>query len=586
MLYRVFINSLIPGRPEGKQAGPEKLCGCRKRLLYRRPLRFFRLGENPQLAYMSCLIYMKKNLLSALLLGTAALGYAQPSRPTEATAREYAATITAEELSKHLRIIAADSMQGRDTGSEGQKMAADYIASQFFDASVKPVIKFPDGAEGYYQEFELVRRMPAVASLETGTQRRESPRDFLAQGIHQTVPATTLEVVFAGYGIESERYSDYAGLDVQGKAVLIFAGEPVGKRGKRLVTGTTSASEWSTTTLKKAELARQKGARAVFILYPDQSPEQFSQSLKTAWQGPSLKLKYKAAAQQNAPVFTVSRELAAEIIGISEKTLLRQQRKIARRKKPVRLPNATVTWSAQVDEETVSSENVIGMVPGTDKKDEIIVVSAHYDHVGVQNGQVYNGADDDGSGTVAVLEIAQAFARARSDGFGPRRSIVFMTVSGEEKGLLGSEFYTAHPLFPLQNTVANLNIDMIGRLDEAHQGNPNYVYLIGSDKLSSELHAISEEANRQFTNLQLDYKYNDPADPNRFYYRSDHYNFAKHKIPVIFYFNGVHADYHQPTDDVEKIDFNKIEKIARLVFFTAWDVANREQRLKVDSFKQ
>jgi Zn-dependent M28 family amino/carboxypeptidase len=187
---------------------------------------------------------------------------------------------------------------------------------------------------------------------------------------------------------------------------------------------------------------------------------------------------------------------------------------------------------------------------------------------------------------VAVLELAQAFARARSDGFGPRRSILFMTVSGEEKGLLGSEFYTAHPVFPLQNTVANLNIDMIGRVDEAHAGNPGYIYLIGSDKLSSELHTISEEANRRFTNLQLDYKYNDPADPNRFYYRSDHYNFAKNKIPVIFYFNGTHADYHQPTDDVEKIDFNKIKKIARLVFFTAWDIANREQRIKVDSFKQ
>jgi hypothetical protein len=554
------------------------------RLPYRPPLRFFRLGENPQLAYMSRLIYPKKTLFAALLLGTAALGYAQPNRPTEATAREYAATITAEELSKHLHIIAADSMQGRDTGSQGQKMAADYIAAQFFDANVKPVVKFPDGVEGYYQEFELVRRTPAVASLETGTQRRESSRDFIVQGIHQSVPATTLEVVFAGYGIESERYSDYAGLDVNGKAVLIFAGEPVGKRGNSLVTGTPAASGW--TTLKKAELARQKGARSVFILYPDQSPEQFSQSLQNYPQGASLKLKYKAAAQQNAPVFTIGRELAAEIMGVSEKTLLRQRRKIARRKKPSRLPNATVTWSAQVNEETVSSENVIGMVPGTDKKDEVIVISAHYDHVGVQNGQVYNGADDDGSGTVAILELAQAFARARSDGFGPRRSIVFMTVSGEEKGLLGSEFYTANPLFPLQNTVANLNIDMIGRMDEAHEGNPNYVYLIGSDKLSSELHAISEEANRRFTNLQLDYKYNDPADPNRFYYRSDHYNFAKHKIPVIFYFNGVHADYHQPTDDVEKIDFNKIEKIARLVFFTAWEVANREQRIKVDSFKQ
>jgi Zn-dependent M28 family amino/carboxypeptidase len=161
-----------------------------------------------------------------------------------------------------------------------------------------------------------------------------------------------------------------------------------------------------------------------------------------------------------------------------------------------------------------------------------------------------------------------------------------MTVTGEEKGLLGSEYYTNYPAFPLANTVANLNIDMVGRIDPAHEGNPNYIYLIGSDKLSSELHNISEEANRKFTNLQLDYKYNDPNDPNRFYYRSDHYNFAKHKIPVIFYFNGTHADYHQPGDDVEKINFTKMEKIGRLIFHTAWEVANRDQRIKVDSFKQ
>ncbi len=531
-------------------------------------------------------MHTNKNILSTLLLCTTALGYAQAPKTGEATAREYAATITAAELSEHLHIIAADSMKGRDTGSEGQKMAAHYIASEFFDANLQAVVKYPDGVEGYFQEFELVRKTPALVYLETGTQRRESGRDFMAQGIVQTAPSATLEVVFGGYGIESDRYSDYAGLDVKGKAVLLFAGEPTNRRGISLVTGSSSPSEWAIDTQKKIMLARQKGAQAVFLVYPDQTPRQFSQSLQGHKPTSSLRLKYKDTGQKNNPVFTIHRELAAEIMGTSERDLLKQGRRIARRKKPARLPNATITWSAEVREETVSSENVIGLVPGTDKKDEVIVVSAHYDHVGVQGDQVYNGADDDGSGTVAVMEIAEAFARARSDGFGPRRSVLFMTVSGEEKGLLGSEFYTAHPLFPLQNTVANLNIDMIGRIDEAHKGNADYIYLIGSDKLSSELHAISEEANRKFSGLQLDYTYNDPADPNRFYYRSDHYNFAKNKVPVIFYFNGVHEDYHQPTDDVDKINFNKIEKIARLVFFTAWEVANREQRIKVDSFKQ
>jgi Zn-dependent M28 family amino/carboxypeptidase len=237
--------------------------------------------------------------------------------------------------------------------------------------------------------------------------------------------------------------------------------------------------------------------------------------------------------------------------------------------------------------ELVSSENVLGFMEGTDKKEEILVVTAHYDHVGIINGQIHNGADDDGSGTVTVLEIAEAFAKAKAEGKGPRRSILFMTVTGEEKGLLGSEYYSENPIFPLDKTVADLNIDMVGRVDEKHKNNPNYIYIIGSDMLSSELHKLSEETQKKYaSDVELDYTYNSEDDPNRFYYRSDHYNFAKHNIPVIFYFNGTHDDYHQPTDDVEKINFDKMEKIARLIFSTAWEIANREQRLVVDKAKK
>jgi Zn-dependent M28 family amino/carboxypeptidase len=228
--------------------------------------------------------------------------------------------------------------------------------------------------------------------------------------------------------------------------------------------------------------------------------------------------------------------------------------------------------------------NVLGFVEGTDKKDEVVVLSAHYDHVGVQNGKVMNGADDDGSGVVAVMEMAEAFAKAKADGKGPRRSVLFLLVTAEEKGLLGSQYYAdQNPIFPLANTVSNLNIDMIGRMDEKYKDDPNYVYIIGSDRLSTDLHNIGEEvAKTHFPDLKLDYTYNDPNDPNRFYFRSDHYNFAKHGIPSIFYFNGVHADYHQPTDDVEKIHFGKLEKITRYIFFTAWEIANRDERLVVD----
>ena len=228
------------------------------------------------------------------------------------------------------------------------------------------------------------------------------------------------------------------------------------------------------------------------------------------------------------------------------------------------------------------SENVLAFIKGTEKPDEIVVISAHLDHEGIKNGEIYNGADDDGSGSMAILEIAEAFKKAAKAGKGPKRSVLFLHVTGEEKGLLGSKYYTENPIFPLANTVCDLNIDMIGRVDKAHALDSNYVYLIGADKLSTELHQISEKANTKYTNINLDYKYNDENDPNRFYYRSDHYNFAKHNVPVIFYFNGTHDDYHKPSDTPDKIAYDLLEQRTRLVFYTAWEVANRETRLIVD----
>ncbi|PHR13254.1 MAG: peptidase M28 [Aequorivita sp.] len=230
-----------------------------------------------------------------------------------------------------------------------------------------------------------------------------------------------------------------------------------------------------------------------------------------------------------------------------------------------------------------SSENVVAFIKGSEKPDEIIVISAHLDHVGMDSkGNVFNGADDDGSGTVAILEIAQAFQKAVKDGNGPKRSILFLHVTGEEIGLYGSRYYTENPLFPLENTVCNLNIDMIGRIDPEKKDSPNYIYLIGSNKLSQELQDVSSEVNEKYTQLELDYKYDDPNDPNRFYYRSDHYNFAKNNVPIIFYFNGVHEDYHKITDTPDKIEYDLMEKRARLIFYTAWEIANREKRIIAD----
>ncbi|MHB1147561.1 MAG: M28 family metallopeptidase [Lutibacter sp.] len=229
------------------------------------------------------------------------------------------------------------------------------------------------------------------------------------------------------------------------------------------------------------------------------------------------------------------------------------------------------------------SENVVAFIKGSEKPDEILVISAHYDHLGIDaEGEIYNGADDDGSGTVAVMAIAEAFQKAVEEGNGPKRSILFLHVTGEEKGLLGSKYYVNFPIFPLLNTVANLNIDMIGRTDTAHENDPSYIYLIGSDKLSKELHNLSEEINNKFTKLKFDYTYNLDSDPNRFYYRSDHYNFAKNNIPVIFYFNGTHENYHRISDTPDKINYELLAKRTQLVFYTAWEIANRENRIAVD----
>ena len=238
--------------------------------------------------------------------------------------------------------------------------------------------------------------------------------------------------------------------------------------------------------------------------------------------------------------------------------------------------------NAKRNENLPDSENIWAFIEGSEKPNEIVVISAHYDHVGIINNEIYNGADDDGSGTVALLEIAQAFAQAKKDGNGPKRSILILHVTGEEHGLHGSRFYSENPLFPLANTVADVNIDMIGRRDEAHTDSNNYVYVIGSDYLSSDLYNICEDVNKKYIHLNLDYKYNDRNDPNRFYYRSDHYNFAKNGIPSVFFFNGTHDDYHQATDEVSKIEFDALAKRTQLAFATAWEIANRENRLVVD----
>jgi hypothetical protein len=479
----------------------------------------------------------------------------------DSLALKYANTITADEMSRHLHVLASDAYQGRETGKEGQKMAMEFLVNYFKETGFKPVVEY-----NYIQQYPLVEQMADGISLTINNKKYQFFEDFFSfPSITPSVNFNT-DIVFGGFGITDGKWDDYKNIDVTNKIVLLFDGSP--KKGKL-------EKDW--TIKDKIELAKNKGARAIFVTVKDYDTyvKKYDHYIKKA----KMDLKSNMEEEGFVPVFRVNDQIKKDILsanGVKEKKYLK-----GKTIKQKQFTKANLVIEKETNE--FFGENVLAYIEGTEKPDELIIVTAHYDHIGANSDVVFNGADDDGSGTVALMELAQAFKMASDQGNGPKRSILFMPVSGEEKGLLGSEYYSKNPVFPLEQTVANLNVDMIGRLDEAHEGNPNFVYLIGSDKLSSDLHQISENANETYTKLELDYTFNDENDPNRFYYRSDHYNFAKNNIPVIFYFCGVHEDYHKETDTVEKIQFDKMETITKLIFHTAWDLANRNERIIVDS---
>lgn len=487
------------------------------------------------------------------------------------SAFRYAASISHTELKKHLYVLASDSLEGRETGKPGMQKAANYIASEFRKYGIPPY----NGS--YFQTFSVEEKKPYGVKIQGGKNAFAFLSDFyFLPGFNDQV-VESKNILFIGYGIADETYNDYLRTDVKDKVVMMIDGEPLSANGISLITGTDKVSAWSKNRRKKIELAREAGAKAIFVI-----DEHFTENLLRLGHlitTPTMVLE-GTPEDPKAPAFYISPSMANHLLGKNYeelKYLILVGGKPVKRKAKVSL-KIDVTRRKNV----LQSHNVIGYLEGKSKKDELIVITAHFDHLGIQDGKTFFGADDDASGTSAVISLAKAFSDARKAGNGPERSILFMPVSGEEKGLLGSKYYTEHPLFPLDKTVANLNIDMIGRVDSLHT-NGNYTYIIGGELMSKELQQVSDSVNKACCKLELDYRYNSLNDPNRFFYRSDHYNFVKHKVPVIFYFNGIHSDYHQPTDTKEKIDFNKMEKITNLIFFTAWDLANRPNRVKLNT---
>lgn len=489
---------------------------------------------------------------------------------------KYANVITEANLLKQLKIIASDDMEGRETGTRGQRLAASYIESQFREFGLAPAQKIG----GYQQFYPLHTDSLTPGTFMLGDNALRYGPDYIIQaGTQNTTSMKASEVVFVGYGIDDESYNDYKGKNVKGKIVVALSGEP--KTGNNFtVSGTARPSRWGFNTAMKANAAKSHGAAGLLIVNPswDDIPASFAKStLKSSI--------YYPREGERPSVITLSKKGLTKIFG--EQTaadILKAQSERAPLNKVAATKKMNISLSFTKETQVVGATNVVGVIEGSDKKDEYLYLSAHYDHLGKRGDVIYYGADDDGSGTVAIMEIARAFAQAKKEGKGPRRTLVFLAVSGEEKGLWGSEYYTDHPAFPLEKTTADLNIDMIGRIDPNRKNgdSTNYVYVVGDDKLSSDLKPISIAANDKLTKMELDYKFNDPADPERIYFRSDHYNFAKNGVPIIFYFDGIHADYHKPSDTWDKINYDLLEKRARLVFMTAWEMANRDAMLKRD----
>ncbi|HET9825526.1 MAG TPA: M28 family peptidase [Chitinophagaceae bacterium] len=468
----------------------------------------------------------------------------------------FAKMISADDLKKYLYVVAGKEMEGRETATAGQKRAAAFVEDEFKSLGLSP------GNNGKYQlPYTVYQDSLMNASITVNEKSFALDQDF-SVNVAQTNSATYRfsNVVFVGNGISDSSRDDYKGVDVRGKAVLLLAGQQqgIGRAG--------FASQ-----IARLDAAQKNGAAAVLVISPG-----FPRQLKTNPRGNMYVNAFQKVVRPNQ--FQVSESIARAIMGEDY-----DKAKAGGFQPKTYSTNVTLSFNKSTN--VLQSSDVLGVLEGTDLKDEYVFVTAHYDHLGKRDSLIYYGADDDGSGTVSVLEIAKAFEKAKAAGKGPRRTMVFMTVSGEEKGLWGSEYYTEHPVFPLDKTTVDLNIDMIGRIDASRKkgDSTNYVYVVGDDKISTDLKKISEATNQKYSKLELDYKFNDPKDPNRIYFRSDHFNFARKGVPIIFYYDGMlGADYHRPTDTPDKINYDLLAKRAQLVYYTAWDMANRNDMLKRD----
>jgi len=541
------------------------------------------------------------------IAGFSTLSNAQSARVSEKTDTllMYQDDITISFLKSHLSILAADSMEGRETALPGQKKAARYLAGQYRKMGLRPM-----GDNGtYFQHFNvnatktdsvvfttyMLRDGSRIKLDRSVTSRHSSGHYIRAFGRTDTLQG---DIVFAGFGVDDSTHNVYhlANMDLSGKWVMVFRKIPHVVNGDTLIDPTINART-------RFQKIFRKGAKGILVI-PMMGNREFNETarqLQSDFDKPSnMRLACRDNNDDSSVGFSrgydlVSPNMAAQLLDLGNTDELEAYRQnllvniSSFRPKALNSSLSQIPYSKKV---TLDTENVLAFLEGSDPqlKDQIVVMSAHYDHLGIgqpdsTGDRIFNGADDDGSGTIGVLNIAKTFAEAAKQGNRPKRSILFLHLTGEEKGLLGSRYYSDHPVFPVDKTVADLNTDMIGRVDPLHEkeGTENYVYIIGADIISSDLDSLIHLANSQAGQLTLSRRYNNLQDPNQFYRRSDHWNFGRLGIPFVFFFTGVHKDYHRPSDEVDKIHFKKMAKIVRTMYATAVLVANTEHPPKVDN---
>ncbi len=533
-------------------------------------------------------------LTSVLILpfpGSNAQRKSDRSRKPDVTSVRGVERITSEQIKDYLYFIAADEMEGRDTPSRGLDITAKFLATNLALWKLKPA-----GDNGtFFQRIAL--RSEMIEKEQTRVELNGQPLTFgvdyipLARSADVSAP-----VVFAGNGwfVKSKNIDSYKGIDAKGKIAVVFGpvnGLPRGLRNTDLAG--KRGEDWMNAT----DYAMRQGAVATVIVPDFQFLANWERNRQRMTERGALTVeKFQTVQEPQLPGIIASPRLANLLLQGEQPNATSIFEAASAGEMPApfslsRQKNMRITIAG--DNEKISTQNVVAVFEGSDPvlKDEYVALGAHYDHVGIGapvNGDaIYNGADDDGSGTTALLAIAEALAKAPTR---PKRSVLFVWHSGEEKGLWGSRYFTEHPTVPLDKIVTQINLDMIGRSKGVGDTNPrnrsltgpNEIYVIGSKMMSSELGELVETVNKEYLNLTYNSLYDDLSDPNRFFFRSDHYNYARKGIPIVFFFDGEHEDYHRPGDSPDKIDYQKMEKVTRTVYMTLWEIANRTTRPKVD----